>query len=251
MSAGEWCAVLAFAAGGLLQSATGYGFAILAAPVLTAVVAPERALPSLVIVGTLVNAMMVATDAYSGRQGARPRIAADGRLAASLMAVSLPGTVLGIALLLALPREALRVLVAAAVILAAAVRAARPSVVGVRARETAGAGFVAGMLGGSVGFNGPPVVLLLLRRGTTPEESRGTLAVYFTGVGVLTAILLAAEGALDPIALTPVLLVAAAAGQLAGRALRPLLVGHHEQTSVLVLAFSGAVALASAVASLV
>ncbi|WP_354700903.1 hypothetical protein DSM112329_01196 [Paraconexibacter sp. AEG42_29] len=250
MSAGEWCALLAFAAGGLLQAATGYGFAVLAAPVLAAVVAPERALPSLVIVGTLVNALMVATDAYADRRAGRPRDAPDLRLSVALMAISVPGTVAGIALLLALPREALRALVAGAVILAAVARAARPTVVGVRGRETVGAGLVAGVLGGSVGFNGPPVVLLLLRRGTTPEQSRGTLAVYFAGIGVLTGLLLVAEAALDPIALTPLLLVAAVAGQVVGRGLRPLLAGHHERTSVLVLAFSGAVALASAVATL-
>lgn len=246
MSAGEWCALLAFAAGGLLQSATGYGFAIMAAPVLTAVVAPERALPSLVIVGTLVNALMVVVDAVADRRAGRERPLVERRLTAVLVAWSVPGTAAGIALLLALPREALRALVAAAVILAAAARAAHPTVVGARRGETAGAGVLAGMLGGSVGFNGPPVVLLLLRRGTAVDTSRGTLATYFTAMGFVTGVLLVAEGAFRPIGLTPLLLGAAVAGQFAGRGLRPLLAGHHERASVLVLMFSGAVALLSA-----
>lgn len=250
MSAGEWLALASFALGGLLQSATGYGFAVLAAPVLAAVVAPERALPSLVVVGTLVNVLMVTTDAWADRRAGRPAGSIDGRLARDLTLLSVPGTLAGTALLLALPREALRALVAVAVILAAGARAARPSVVGPRPAETAGAGFAAGLLGGAVGFNGPPVVLLLLRRGADAASSRGTLAVYFTGTGVITGLILLAEGAFDPIGLTPLLLLAAVAGQLAGRGLRPLLAAHHERTSVLVLAFSGAVALASAAASI-
>ncbi|MCW3041643.1 MAG: hypothetical protein JWM31_3548, partial [Solirubrobacterales bacterium] len=81
MSPALTAALVAFALGGLLQSATGYGFAVLAAPVLTAVVDPERALPTLVVVGTLVNTLMLVTDALGDRRAGRLGTVADARLA--------------------------------------------------------------------------------------------------------------------------------------------------------------------------
>ncbi len=245
----EVLALVAFALGGLLQSSTGYGFAVLASPVLAGVIAPELAIPTLVVVGTLVNLISLAGDRRRARGTDRP--AADTRLFWILLGTSLPGVVAGTALLLLLPREALRALIAVAVLGAAFARLGRPTVVGPRPGETVVAGVTSGVLGGAVGFNGPPLVLLLLRRGTRPDEARGTLAAFFAASGVLTGVVLLSAGAFDPIALTPWLLLAALVGQRLGLRLRPALTGRHEQASVAVLLLSGVVALLSAGASLV
>lgn len=244
MSAPELLALLAFALGGMLQSSTGYGFAILAAPVLAGVVDPERALPTLVVVGTLVNAISIAEDGRRSRGSGRP--AADVRLLWVLLLTSAPGVAAGTALLLLLPPEALRALIALAVLAAAGVRALRPAVVGPRRAETTLAGVTSGVLGGAVGFNGPPLVLLLLRRGVPPDRTRGILIGFFTASGLLTGGALVILGAFTPIGLTPWLLAAALLGQRAGRGMRPLLDGRHERASVAVLVLSGLVALASA-----
>lgn len=244
----ELLALLAFALGGLLQSSTGYGFAVLASPVLAGVVAPDRAIPTLVVVGTLVNLFSVADDRRRNRGTDRPT--ADVPLFWAILLTSLPGVVAGTALLLLLPREALRALIAVAVLGAAFARLGRPTVVGPRRAETVVAGATSGLLGGAVGFNGPPLVLLLLRRGTPPDAARGTLAAFFTVSGVLTGATLVAAGAFDPIALTPWLLLVALLGQRAGIPLRPILAGRHEEASVAVLMLSGVVALVSAGVSL-
>ena len=52
-------AVAAVLVGGLLQSATGTGFAMLAAPVLTAVHGPQESVATLALLGPVVSALTV------------------------------------------------------------------------------------------------------------------------------------------------------------------------------------------------
>lgn len=239
MGAAELLAVAALLAGGLVQSATGFGFALVAAPVLAALYPPREAVPTLALVGILVSVLMLAGE------GRRPRPLAA--TAAGLIAASLPGTVLGVAVLTVAAPGLLRGLVAVAVLGAVAARAARRGRVARSGRiETAVAGVLAGALGATTGLNGPPLVLLMLRRAVDPERSRDTLTACFVVFDGLVLASLAAAGALHPIGATPLLLAAAAAGQLAGRRVRRLAAAHHEAVSLTVLGLSGVVALASA-----
>ncbi|MBI5107033.1 MAG: sulfite exporter TauE/SafE family protein, partial [Solirubrobacterales bacterium] len=48
--------VLAVFAGGLLQGTAGFGFALLAAPLLVALLGPQEAVGALVVLGAVVNA---------------------------------------------------------------------------------------------------------------------------------------------------------------------------------------------------
>ena len=55
-------AAAAVAAGAALQSATGFGFSIVAAPLVFAVVEPEEAVGLLIVLGSLVNVLTLATE---------------------------------------------------------------------------------------------------------------------------------------------------------------------------------------------
>ena len=80
-------AALAVFAGAVLQSATGFGFALVAAPILFALVGPQQAVTAGVLLGLALNVLTLATE--------RRRPAILGRDAGLLLAWSLPGLALG------------------------------------------------------------------------------------------------------------------------------------------------------------
>ncbi len=55
-------AAAAVAAGAALQSATGFGFSIVAAPLVFAVVDPEEAVGLLIVLGSLVNVLTLVSE---------------------------------------------------------------------------------------------------------------------------------------------------------------------------------------------
>ena len=101
-------AAAAVAAGAALQSATGFGFSIVAAPLVFAVVEPEEAVGLLIVLGSLVNVLTLATE----RRRPRP----VWRECAVLLAFALPGAVAGVAVLRALDPVALQIAVTAGVV---------------------------------------------------------------------------------------------------------------------------------------
>lgn len=236
-------AALAVGAGAVLQSATGFGFALVAAPALVALVGPQATVGALTLLALVVNGLTL------GGEGRRPRPATTD--AAALVAWALPGLAFGALALATLPESALEAAVGAAVLGALAVRVATRAggpVAGAQraAHHRAAAGILSGSLATSTGLSGPPLVLFLTGRAVDAARVRDTLAVVFLAQGALG---LAALAFFDTLALPEgmaILAAAAVAGQVAGRrafaALRaadrfePLLLG--------VLAVAGVAALA-------
>jgi uncharacterized membrane protein YfcA len=198
-------------AGGFVQSATGFGFALVAAPALTATLGPLAAVSTMALVGAAVNALTLA--------GERRDSALLRRRAAVLIAASVPGMVVGALVLAELPRDALRGLVA--VVTLGSVAAYLAERWRAPAGDRRGSGIppalLAGALGAASGINGPPLVAHLRRRGATPEQMRETLAAFFLVSGLLTLAAIAAFGALRLAPGLGLLLAAAAVGQLVGR----------------------------------
>ena len=204
-------------AGAALQAATGFGLALVAAPLLFAALGPEEAIGTLIVLGAEVALLTLGTE--------RRRPEPLARDAAALLAWSAPGAVAGVAVLRALDDVALQVAVTLGVAgtLAARRLAAR------RERPAAGerpawsaplAGFTAGALSTSTSTNGPPLLLHLLGRGATPDQFRDTLTVCFLGlsaIGALALWLTGTSGAAPDPELIAVLVPLAAAGHLAGR----------------------------------
>ena len=111
-------AAAAVAAGAALQSATGFGFSVVAAPLVFAVVEPEEAVGLLIVLGSLVNVLTLVSE----RRRPRP----VWRECAVLLAFALPGAVAGVAVLRALDPVALQIAVSVGVVATLRRAPARP-----------------------------------------------------------------------------------------------------------------------------
>lgn len=207
-------AVLAFSA--VLQTSTGFGFALLSAPVLAALLSPQEAVGTIVVTGVVVDVLVLIA------QGRFPSPCV--RDVFLLGAWSLPGLALGAVLLRVLPGPVLQVLVAVAVLFAVWHRT--------RSRRSprdedadraehwylgAAAGFASGLLSTSTTVGGPPTVLYLTRRPRPPRLTRDTLvALSLFRLPASVAALVVADAWVAPPSL-PLLWLAVAVGYLIGR----------------------------------
>jgi uncharacterized membrane protein YfcA len=233
----EVAAGVAVLAGAALQSATGFGFALVSAPLLFAAAEPEQAVGLLIVLGLVVNFLTLGTE------GRRPEPLVRDSVA--LVAWSLPGTVVGVVALRALDSTALQVGVTLGVFATLAVRALARRRGADAPGEAPGwaapaAGFASGALTTSTNTAGPPVVLYMLARSATPAQTRDTLTATFVGFSVLGLAALAltgTQGAAPHADALAALVPAVVAGHLAGRPVFARLAGHHYEpvlTAVLV-----------------
>jgi uncharacterized protein len=232
----------AIAAGACLQAATGFGFALVSAPVVFGLLAPEPGIWLLTALGLLVNSLTLGTE---GRRPQPLRAEAE-----RLLAWSVPGAVAGALLLQALDEVVLQALVTVVVLVSLALRRARVEVAPVRPWQRPSAGLATGVLNATTGTGGPPLVIFLLHLGAAPGRIRDTLTVVFLASGVVTAAVLAATGT-APLPAAGALAAAApaaVAGHLLGRrAFRRIATrGGYEAALVLVLVASAAGGLARA-----
>ena len=234
-------AAAAVAAGAALQSATGFGFSIVAAPLVFAVVDPEEAVGLLIVLGSLVNVLTLVSE----RRRPRPVI----RECAVLLAFALPGAVAGVAILRALDPVALQVAVSVGVV--ATLIARRLA----KRRTSAWGGPLAGLAAGALTTStttaGPPLIVYLLGRELEPVQVRDTMPVCFLGLSVVGVIALWATGttgAVPDAGLVALLVPVVAAGHVAGRPLFAALVrsGHYERVLTAVLVASVGAGLAAA-----
>jgi uncharacterized membrane protein YfcA len=236
-------AAAAVAAGAALQSATGFGFSVVAAPLVFAVVPPEEAVGLMIVLGCLVNVLTLATE----RRRPRP----VWREGAVLLGFALPGAVAGVAVLHALEPVALQVAVSLGVV---ATLVARRIASGRAIPAWAGpvAGLAAGALTTSTTTAGPPLIVYLLGRRLEPAQVRDTVPVCFLGlavVGVLALWVTGTEDAVPDPELVAILVPVVAAGHVAGRPLFAALVrsGRYEPVLTAVLIGSVLAGLAAAV----
>lgn len=212
-------AAVGVVAGAALQSATGFGFSLVAAPLLFAAVGPAEAVGALMVVGMFTSVLTIATE------GRRPEPLRHEVVL--LLGWSVPGALVGVVILRALSAQALQVALTVGVVLALLLRhrAARRTSAPEHLTPTwAGplAGFAAGLLTTSTTTSGPPLVTYLLGRGYAPGPVRDTLTTCFLCLGAIGALALLLTGTTeavpDPLLLA-VLVPATAIGQLAGRPL--------------------------------
>jgi uncharacterized membrane protein YfcA len=169
--------------GALVQSATGFGFSLLSAPLAFAAFEPKPAVGLLLLLGAEVNLMTLGTE------GRRPQPLK--RETVLILACAAPGALAGVALLRALSALALQIAVTAGVLATLAVRHLSRG----RGHFPAwSAGIAAGALTTSTSTNGPPVVLHLLGLGAPPARVRDTLTACLLGLAVIGGIALAATG---------------------------------------------------------
>lgn len=205
------------AVGAALQSATGFGFAVLAAPLMFAALEPREAIGLLLLLGMIHGTLTLATE------GRRPR-----QLTATcvtLLAWSLPAALVGVAVLRSLDAVTLQVAVTLGVLATLAARRFS-STPHVRTREPRWAaplaGFSAGALVTSTNTSGPPLLLYLLGRGEEPGRVRDTLTVCQLGlsvIGALALVVTATSGAVPRGWLVAVFVPVVVVAHVAGRPL--------------------------------
>jgi len=165
---------LAIAAGALLQGSVGFGFALVAAPVL--VLIDARLVP-----GPLLMTSLALTTLITWREFKSVRIADLGW--------SLPGRVVGTAVAIAaltlVPAQRLQLLLGL-VMLVATVLAASRLKMAPAPLTLFGAGTMAGITGTLTAVGGPPMALVY--RGESGSRLRGTLNAFFV-FGVIISII--------------------------------------------------------------
>ena len=170
------------AAGGCLQGAVGFGFAVLAAP-LVVLVDPT------LVPGPMLAAATVLTVVLAHRE----RASLDIRGLRWALAGRVPGTALGALVVNALSRGALTILFALMVLVAVGV-----SAVGWRVRRSnpvlVVAGVASGVMGTATSIGGPPIALVY--QDARGPELRSTLAGFFLFSAALSLAGLAVVGEL-------------------------------------------------------
>jgi uncharacterized protein len=210
--------------GATLQSATGFGFALILGPVLFGASEPDRALTTLLLLGAALNLLVLFAER-------RPRHIRWAETMV-LLAAAAPGLVIGALILRALPKPTIQVAVGIAVLLTALFQVRSRSTPDARARAPAeklsgrlgvlagGVGMAAGVLTTTTSTNGPPLILFYHRRASTPAELRDSVNAAFLPLNVLGVVTLELLGrqrlSLDPSTVT-LLLVVTVAGAFIGR----------------------------------
>ena len=204
------------AAGATLQSAMGFGFALVAGPAVFAVAEPAEAITILLALGTALNLLIMLAER-------RPSEVQRGEVV-RILCWAAPGIVAGIFILLALSKPTLQVIVGICVIAAAAIQARAPhaSANDGNPIARAGAGLAAGTLTTTTATAGPPLVLFLQSTGIRPQPFRDTMAALLLGLNIMGAIALVVAGGraeLPNLAILAVLVWTVVVGRPAGRIL--------------------------------
>ena len=162
---------------GFVQSVTGFGFALVAAPLLLFVFEPK----SVVVISVILTVILCALILFHSRQYV------DRRRVALICAGSVFGIPLGAYLLSSFNPSVIKLVIAVLVIpfsifllLGYSHRFKRDSL------GCSAAGFVSGALAASTSLAGPPVVLFLLNQGLVKEQFVATLAAYFLFGGLVS-----------------------------------------------------------------
>jgi uncharacterized protein len=236
-------AAIAAFVGATVQSATGFGFALILGPALFAVLSPYEAVTALLLLGLLLNVLVLLDGAGPVRW----------RIIGPLLAFAVPGLAVGTALLSALPKPALQIVVGAAVVVAALLQWRSDPAPASRAKPSLGSALVVGLASGalttSTSVSGPPIVLWLRAHGLGPGELRASLAASFLALNLAGwAVLLGAHGtgALAGSGTLAVLAALVAGGYLVGAKLHTRLDHRRFRTLVLVLVVAAGVASAVA-----
>lgn len=208
--------------GGLIQGVIGYGMNLVVVPIL-AVLVP----------GSVPGAMVLLSMPMTLTMLLREHHAIDWLGVRWIVVGRLPGTLVGLAVLAALPDAQLAFAIGIAIILGVALSVIHPGLP-VERRTAFGAGVLSGVSDTTASIGGPP--LALLYQHSPPHTFRATLATSFLIGAAVTATALALRGHLSgeqlqltAIFLAPMLVGLVLSGPLARRiqssTLRPIVLG--------------------------
>jgi uncharacterized protein len=174
-----YCAA-SVAAGSIFQGLTGFGFAIVAMPLVSLFIPPAVALPVLTMLQIL----------SSGQGVLRDWSDIDFRAALVTCVAGIPTIIFGFSFVTHVSAELMRVVVGVLVIGSAIFLSFGFSLCRPPARlELAGAGILSGFLQGALAMSGPPIVTLLLASSWSAARCRATLSFVFLLLGCAAVVL--------------------------------------------------------------
>ncbi|HZN71847.1 MAG TPA: sulfite exporter TauE/SafE family protein [Micromonosporaceae bacterium] len=179
-------AVIVFLAA-VAQATTGFGYALIAVPLLTLATDPRTA-----VVGAALASLLL-TVALATRERASVR----WRVTGWLLAASLVGMPVGLVILRYLPDRWLTALIAATA-LCCTVLVWRRLRLSIGPVSVSCVGVVTGVLTTATGTNGPPLVAAFQAMGYDARTFRATISAVFTGTGVLGLLGFFAAGQVTP-----------------------------------------------------
>lgn len=160
----------------LVRSALGFGEALVAVPLLSLLMPVEMAAPLAVLISITSGGIIVVQDHQHIHVGS----------AALLVISTLFGIPLGLFALTSAPEKIVKAVLAVIIIAFSTYCLVSRRRIELKNDRLAWLfGFVAGILGGAYGMNGPPLVLYGTLRGWSPEHFRATLQGYFFPASVL------------------------------------------------------------------
>ena len=234
MSGGElaWIAgCIAFAS--FAQTLSGFGFSLLAVPLMTLVVSPRDA----VVVATIIGAISTTSQAVIDRKHV------DSSIAKRLILASYAGMPFGLMAFIFVSETCLRLVLGVVVISAAALLLR-----GFRLREDSDHldwlfGIVSGFLSTSTSTNGPPLVFLMQARQLAPATFRATINTVFAVVNVGALALFVSAGKVNGNNLSGVAVAVPALGVAIaiGYAVRRHITQERFNTLVILLLFLSAI----------
>lgn len=209
-----------------VQAIAGFGFGLMAMPLMTLAIEPSIA----VVVATLVSVLITTWQAWSMRADAERPIVKRMAIGAYL------GMPLGLLVLATVSEQALRLGLGIAVLVAVVLLAIDISFTPGR-RTDATAGFVSGVLNTSLSTNGPPLVFALQARRLEAPHFRATISSVFALSNVFAITLFVASGRVTRDGLVMALFAAPAllVGQALGFPIRKHVHGQRFRVLVLVL----------------
>jgi uncharacterized membrane protein YfcA len=158
-----------------VQGATGFGFVIVAAPVLTMYLAPTLAVPVLVVEG-FVMALVLFSRVW---RDARPR------RVMLLMVFGVAFIPLGTVLLVKLDENLIKILLGLVVgVTALAMLRGFQRAASNEQAASIPVGAASGLLMGSTGLAGAPVILFFANQGIDPRQFRANITAYLVVVGL-------------------------------------------------------------------
>lgn len=159
-----------------IRSAFGFGEALVAVPLLALIMPIEVAAPIAVLVSITVALIVLAQDWRH----------VHFQNAGVLFASTCLGIPIGLWLLSTVPEQAVKSVLAIVIIAFSAFFLLNKSQMALKTDRSASIfGFVAGILGGAYGMNGPPLVAFGTLRRWSPQQFRATLQGYFLPASVV------------------------------------------------------------------
>jgi hypothetical protein len=177
--------ILIVLAAAFLQGLTGFGFGLIALPLLGFFLSIKTSVPLMVLLALVISLYLTV----------RLRKCINLKCTFTLLAASVVGVPFGVYALKQIPSDGLSILVGIIMtVFTSHQLLTRPEPRQLGRSTAVFAGFFSGLLGGSLGVGGPPVIIYAALQPWTKDEAKATLACFFALSGLVIIVSQALSG---------------------------------------------------------